>query len=78
MPPTRALFNTYFDVNFTTAAKPLNGLALVNYAPSYFYVCPGSAHAFFQLSLAFKAVGRGVLHVVEQRTQGGRDHGIEV
>ncbi|EHJ92469.1 hypothetical protein KUC_2425 [Vreelandella boliviensis LC1] len=38
MPPTGAHFNAYFDENFTTSAKPANGLALVNYVPSYFYV----------------------------------------
>ncbi len=39
MPPTGAYFNAYFDENFTTMAKPANGLALVDYSTSNFDVC---------------------------------------
>jgi len=47
MPPTRAYFNAYFDENFTTSAKPANGVALVDYSPSYFAVCLTRRTLFF-------------------------------
>ncbi|GEN29550.1 hypothetical protein HVA01_31960 [Halovibrio variabilis] len=79
MPLTGALFNAYFDEYFAAIATPGKGLALVNYLPSYSNVCRVGARYFTEFLARFdRPLGRGVLHVVEQRTQGGRDYGIQV
>tara|TARA_R110000851_G_scaffold1317_2_gene4823 strand:+ start:25 stop:726 length:702 start_codon:yes stop_codon:yes gene_type:complete len=56
MPPTGAHFNAYFDENFATSATPANGLALVDYSPSYFDVCLTRRTLFFNLVSLF--IGR--------------------
>ena len=73
MPPTRPLFNAYFDENFATSVKPANELALVNYVPFKFAMCLGGRTRLLSF---YRPVGRGVMHGIEQRTEGGRDHGI--
>lgn len=79
MPLTGTLFNAYFDEYFAAIATPGKGLALVDYSPSYSDVCPvGARYVTEFLARFYRPLSRGVLHVVEQRTQGGRDYGIQV